>query len=78
MKLKEKISLEEVCGQTFKIRVVEASEYGKAALTHYLYNHNNVVSQFYKKEAVHHIKRALAIIPKSLWIFNLLTNIAVF
>lgn len=29
MKLKEKISLEEVCGQTFKIRVVEASEYGK-------------------------------------------------
>jgi DNA (cytosine-5)-methyltransferase 1 len=38
MKLKEKISLEEVCGQTFKIRVVEASEYGKAALTHYLHN----------------------------------------
>ena len=59
MKLKEKISLEEVCGQTFKIRVVEASEYGKAALTHYLHNHNNGVSQFYKKEAVHHIKRAL-------------------
>jgi DNA (cytosine-5)-methyltransferase 1 len=59
MKLKEKISLEEVCGQTFKIRVVEASEYGKAALTHYLHNHKNGVSQFYKKEAVHHIKRAL-------------------
>lgn len=59
MKLKEKISLEEVCGQTFKIRVVEASEYGKAALTHYLYNHNNGVSEFYKKEAVHHVKRAL-------------------
>lgn len=59
MKLKEKISLEEVCGQTFKIRVVEASEYGKAALTHYLHNHKNGVSQFYKKEAVHHVKRAL-------------------
>lgn len=59
MKLKEKISLDEVFGQTFNIRVVEDSEYGKAALTHYLHNHNNGVSQFYKKEAVHHIKRAL-------------------
>ena len=59
MKLKEKISLEEVCGQTYKIRVIEASEHGKDALTHYLQNHKNGISQFYKKEAVHHIKRAL-------------------
>jgi DNA (cytosine-5)-methyltransferase 1 len=59
MKLKETISLEEVCGQTFKIRVVQASEYGKAALTHYLHNHQNGVSEFYKKEAIQHVKRAL-------------------
>lgn len=59
MKLKEKISIEEVCGKTFKIRVVEASEYGKAAFTHYLHNHQNGVSQFYKKEAVQYVKRAL-------------------
>lgn len=59
MKLKEKISLEEVCGQTFKIRVVEASEYGKAAFTHYLHNHQNGVSKFYKKETIQHVKRAL-------------------
>lgn len=59
MKLKEKISLEEVCGQTFKIRVVEASENGKAAFTHYLHNHQNGVSKFYKKEAIQHVKRAL-------------------
>lgn len=59
MKLKEKISLEEVCGQTFKIRVVEASEYGKAAFTHYLHNHQNGVSKFYKKEAIQLVKRAL-------------------
>ena len=59
MKLQEKISLEEVCGQTFKIRVVEASEYGKAAFTHYLHNHQNDVSKFYKKEAIQHVKRAL-------------------
>jgi DNA (cytosine-5)-methyltransferase 1 len=59
MKLKEKISLEEVCGQTFKIRMVEASGYGKAAFTHYLHNHQNGVSQFYKEEAIQHVKRAL-------------------
>ena len=59
MKLNEKISLEDVCGQTFKIRLVEASEYGKAAFTHYLHNHKNGVSQFYKKEAIQHVRRAL-------------------
>jgi len=59
MKLKETISLEEVSGKMFKIRVVEAYDYGKAALTHYLHNHKNDESQFYKKEAVLHIKRAL-------------------
>ena len=59
MKLKEKISLEEVCGKTFKIRLVEASEYGNAAFTHYLHNHQNDASKFYKKEAIQHVKRAL-------------------
>lgn len=59
MKLKESISLEEVFGQTFKIRVVEASEYSKAAFTHYLHNRTNGVSSFYKNEAISHIKRAL-------------------
>ena len=37
----------------------QASAYGEAALTHYLNNHKNESSQFYKKEAVHHIKRDL-------------------
>lgn len=59
MKLKEKMSLEEVCGQTFKIRMVEASENGKAAFTHYLHNHQNGVSKFFKKEAISHVKIAL-------------------
>jgi DNA (cytosine-5)-methyltransferase 1 len=59
MKLKEKISIEEVFGQKFKVRVVEPSDYGKAALTHYLHNSKNGVSQFYKKEAVKHVKLAL-------------------
>lgn len=59
MELKEKISLEEVCGQTYKIRMVEASDNGKAAFTHYLHNYQNGVSKFYKKEAITHVQRAL-------------------
>lgn len=59
MTLKEKISLEEVCGQTVKIKVVEDSENGKAAFTHYLDNNKNGVSKFYKKEAIKHVKRSL-------------------
>lgn len=59
MKLKEKISFEEVCGKSFKIRVVEASEYGKAALTHYLHNSKKKEAKSYKKEAVQHVKLAL-------------------
>ena len=59
MKLKSKISLEEVCGQTFKKRVEEVSDYGKAAFTHYLHNHKDPESDFYKKEAVQHVRRAL-------------------
>lgn len=59
MKLKEKITIEEVYGQTFKIRVVEASEYGEAAFTHYLHNHQYEDAQFYKREAIQHVKRAL-------------------
>jgi DNA (cytosine-5)-methyltransferase 1 len=59
MKSKDKISIDEVCGQTFKNRVTEASEYGKAAFTHYLHNHRNGVSKSFKKEAVKHVKRAL-------------------
>jgi DNA (cytosine-5)-methyltransferase 1 len=61
MKIKEKISFEEVLGTTFKIRVVEAIDNGRAALTHYIHNHTNGVSGFYKNEALSHIKRALEV-----------------
>ncbi len=61
MKIKERISFEEVLGTTFKIRVVEAMDNGRAALTHYIHNHTNGVSGFYKNEAITHIKRALEV-----------------
>lgn len=59
MELKEKITVEEVNGKAFKIRMFEASEYGKAAFTHYLHNHKNGFSGFYKEEALNHVKQAL-------------------
>lgn len=59
MKVKENISFEDVCGKTFKNRLLEANDNGQAAVTHYLHNHDNGVSKFYKKEALTHIKRAL-------------------
>ncbi|WP_107037464.1 DNA cytosine methyltransferase [Brumimicrobium mesophilum] len=59
MKLKEKISLEEVRDQSFNDKLRESSEYGKAVFTHYLHNYKNGFSKIYKKEAVSHVKIAL-------------------
>ncbi len=59
MKQKEIITIEDVCGQTFRVRVVEASENGKAAFTHFLHNHKSNNSEFFKREALQHVKRAL-------------------
>ena len=59
MKLKEKISFEEVVRQAPKVGEVECFDYGDAALTHYLNNHHNGASQFYKTEAIQYVKRAL-------------------
>ena len=53
------ITLEEVNGKASNIRMFEASEHGNAVLTHYLQNHKNGVSCFYKKEALNHVKKAL-------------------
>ena len=59
MELKETISFEEVCGKVFKIRLVESTEYGESALTHYLHNQENKESNTYRKEALKHIKRTI-------------------
>lgn len=59
MDLIEKITLEEVFEKAFKVRMVEAPDDGKAALTHYLHNSKNVHYNFYKKEAINQIKKTL-------------------
>lgn len=59
MKFKEKISLEIIEDKMFKVRVVEPDNYNNAALTHYLHNSENGVSQFYKKDAISFTKEIL-------------------
>ncbi len=59
MELKEKISFEEIQVKQFKVKLIESSSNGKAALTHYLHNSKNGVSQFYKKDAEEHLKNIL-------------------
>ena len=49
MKMKEKISIKEVLNQSFNAKQGEASEHGKAVFTHYLHNHQNGASKFYKR-----------------------------
>ena len=59
MELKERITIEDINGQSFKIRLVEQESPKKAAFTHYLHNFKNGVSQFYKKDAVEFVKDIL-------------------
>lgn len=59
MKLKETITYKDICGKPFRIKLVEASDCGQAAFTHYINNHHHEESQYFKKEAVQHIKRAI-------------------
>lgn len=59
MKLKEKISIEEVINPKNKTKLIETSEHGRAVFTHYLYNHQNKIAKYYKKEAITHVKTAM-------------------
>lgn len=59
MKLKERVSIEEILGTKFKIRTIEPLEYGEAALTHYIHNANGKEAQFYLEEALNHVKNFL-------------------
>ena len=59
MPLKEKISIENFEDKKFKIKLIESEKDTEAAFTHYLHNHKNGVSQFYKKEAINYVENAL-------------------
>jgi len=56
MKLKEKITIDDIDGQKFKIRIVEPDNNKKAVVTHYLHNYHNGVKKHYEKAAKEYIK----------------------
>lgn len=57
--LKEKINIENINGQLFEIKIIEPGDSKPASFTHYLYNHENGVSQFYKKDALSFVREIL-------------------
>jgi DNA (cytosine-5)-methyltransferase 1 len=59
MKSNVKISIEEVFGKIVNPRTKEVSGNEKAAFTHFLHNHKNGVSKYYKEDAVAYVKQAL-------------------
>ena len=56
MILKEKISIENFEEKKFKITLIESEKDTEASFTHYLHNHKNGVSHFYKPDAIEHVK----------------------
>ncbi len=56
MQLKEKISIENFGDKKFKIKLIESQKDTEAAFTHYLHNHRNGVSQFYRPDAIEHVR----------------------
>lgn len=59
MKLKEKISLEQVFEKEYKIKHIEPENNKEAVITHFLHNNKNGVSQFFRKEAIKYTKEIL-------------------
>lgn len=57
--LKERIDIESIDGQLFEIKIIEPDNSKQASFTHYLHNHKNGVSQFYKKDALSFVEQIL-------------------
>ncbi len=57
--IKERIDIENIDGQLFEVKIVDPDNYKPASFTHYLHNHKNGVSQFYKKDALSYVKEIL-------------------
>ncbi|PWL31958.1 DNA cytosine methyltransferase [uncultured Roseivirga sp.] len=56
MHFKEKISIDHFGDKKFKIKLIESEKDTEAAFTHYLHNYENGVSQYYKQDALSHVK----------------------
>lgn len=54
-----KTTFENIDGQIFKIDIIEPENPQQASFTHFLHNHKNGVSHFYKKDAIGFVKEYL-------------------
>jgi len=59
MELKERITIDDFQGTTFKVKIIELENEQNASFTHYLHNHKNGASQSYKQNALEHVKDVL-------------------
>lgn len=59
MRIKEEISIISFEDKQFRVRVLESERDTEASFTHYLHNHKNGVSQFYKPDAIEYVKKFL-------------------
>lgn len=57
--IKGKISLNKINAKSLKNQVIENSEHGQAAFTHFLHNCAGEHSDYFKEEAVNHVKKVL-------------------
>lgn len=58
--LNEKTVIENIDGQLFEINIIEPENPKQASYSHYLHNHKNGVSQFFKKDALNFVKEILS------------------
>lgn len=56
---KTKTTFENIDGQIFKIDIIEPENPQQASFSHFLHNHKNGVSQFFKKDAISFVKDIL-------------------
>lgn len=57
--VKEEIEIENINEGLFEVKLVEPENTMSASFTHYIHNHKNGVSQFYKKDALGFVKEVL-------------------
>lgn len=58
--LEEKTIIENIDGQLFEITIIEPEDPKQASFSHYLHNHKNGVSHFFKKDAIRFVKDILS------------------
>ncbi len=57
---KIKTTFENIDGQVFKIDIIEPENPQQSSFSHFLHNHKNGVSQFFKKDAINFVKGILS------------------